>query len=355
MRRRWRLHVINSELDRTADDLRSVRAQGADAIVAHGIPDAASWAAMEGFAGPTVVIGMLPPVPSGVAGPVMVAEVDNAAVGRAGAAHLESLGTFRAFGFVGGDNAPVRAEAFRAALLPRHQDVRIYEPDAFGDADAARLGEWLAALPRPAAVMAAQDAMALVVLDAAASAGLQVPKDLAVLGVDNDELLCETAEPPLTSIAIDHVRLGELAAEEMRRMLEQPGSRPLGRLAPVRGVVERQSARSLAPTAALARRAAAWIRHNAGTCGIGAADVARSMGASRSLLDQRFRKTTGESVQETIRRVRLEAVCAKLRSSSLPIGQIARSCGFASETHAMRLFKARYGCTMRQWRRSRGG
>ena len=100
----------------------------------------------------------------------------------------------------------------------------------------------------------------------------------------------------------------------------------------------------------VALRAAAWIRHNAAK-GIGAVDVARHMGASRSLLDQRFRKATGESVREMIRRVRLEAVRAKLLGTSLPVGQIVRSCGFASETHAMRLFKERFGCTMREFRR----
>ena len=115
--------------------------------------------------------------------------------------------------------------------------------------------------------------------------------------------------------------------------------------------VERQSTHSASPSQALVKRAISFIRYNA-TRGIAAADVAAHLGASRSLVDSAFRKGTGESVQGMILRMRIEAMKDKLRATDLPIARIATSCGFPTPTHAMTLFKARVGCTMREWRRS---
>jgi LacI family transcriptional regulator len=353
MRRRWRLHVLNAELERSADDLRAAIEAGADGVVSHGV-EASIVDVLGRFDKPVVFIAHSMGIPWSHPGKTVFVSADDAAVGRFGADYLASLGNFRSWAFVDNLSQPVRSEAFRMAVARRNAEAQIYESPNVAELDVEQLAKWLGSLPRPIAAMAAHDAVAVAVLEAAAHVGLRVPKDIAVLGVDNDELLCETAEPPISSVAMDHERLGELAAEEIRRMLEQPGAKPSGRLAPVRGVVERQSARSLAPTAALVARAVAYIRHNA-VKGIGAADVAKHLGASRSLVDQRFRKATGESVLEMIRRVRLEAVRAKLRNTTLPIGQIARSCGFETETHAMHLFKARFGCTMREWRRRERG
>ena len=149
---------------------------------------------------------------------------------------------------------------------------------------------------------------------------------------------------------MDHVRLGELAAEALRRLLANPRQKTFTLLAPTRGVVERQSARPVAPAAALAERAVAFIRRNA-AAGISSADVAAHLGVSRSLADLRFRQTMGESMLSMIQRLRLEAVKRKLRDTAMPIGQVTASCGFASPEHAKRLFKARFGCSMREWRR----
>lgn len=109
---------------------------------------------------------------------------------------------------------------------------------------------------------------------------------------------------------------------------------------------------SMSPSLALANRVVAFIRRNA-TKGISAADVASHLGASRSLVDQRVRQVTGESPLEMILRLRLEAVQAKLRDTSLPIGRIAADCGFGSRRQAMALFKRRFGCSMREWRERR--
>ena len=346
---RWRLHVFNSDHDRLADYLGGAMASGVGGVVAHGMVRPVRDL-LSSIRAPLVRLGAPSPGSDG-AGPTAYVYGNETTIGRMGAAHLEAQGPFRALGFVGVDYCPERAEAFRAALAPRHDDIRMYGPRIQGDAGVALLAEWLRALPRPSAVMAAWDDVALRVLEAAERAGVRVPRDLAVLGVDNDELLCETSLPTLSSIDVDHVRMGGLAADSLRRMLVNPAQPVPDRLAPARGVVERLSTHSVEPSQALAKRAASFIRYNA-TRGIGAADVAAHLGASRSLVDDSFRRVTGESLLGMILRLRLEAVKAKLRETDLPISQVVASCGFATPTHAMTLFKRRFGCTMREWRRN---
>ena len=351
MRRTWRLHVFNYDMMRAGEDLDRLREIEADALVVHGT-SAETDAILASYPVPFVFIG--PPSDAILAhtGPAAFVGGDDVAIGTAGAHYLETLGPMRAWGFVGANNNLERAEAFRAALAGRYGDVRIYGPDITVETDVGRLAEWLRALPHPAAVMAAQDAMAFTVLDAAARAGLRVPRDLAVLGVDNDELICETADPPLTSVAVDYARLGALAANAVKRLMAAPDIRPARCMAPIRSVVERQSTRPMTSGAAFAERAAAFIRRNA-TKGIGASDVAEHLGASRSLVDLRFRQTFGESPHAMILRLRLEAVKERLLTTGHPVARIATDCGFRDANRAMHLFKERFGVAMSQWRRAR--
>ena len=348
---RWRLHVVNSDLTRAGEELARVLEIGADGVVAHGVTTE-TRGALAAYRGPVVWIGFSGEHLARQPGPIAYANVDEESVAGVGARYLDSLGRFRSFGFVSRICGSRRAPAFLRHFEGRGLNAPTHvwdDPQDEGGTRRGRLERWLRALSRPAAVMAENDQVALEVIEAAARVGLRVPRDLAVLGVDNDELLCETAEPTLASVAVDHVRLGELAAEALRRLLTNPRQKPFTLLAPTRGVVERQSARPVAPAAALAERAAAFIRRNA-AAGISSADVAAHLGVSRSLADLRFRQTMGESMLSMIQRLRLEAVKRKLRDTAMPIGQVTASCGFASPEHAKRLFKARFGCSMRDWR-----
>lgn len=348
-RSRWRLHVVDLQEAETENALRRALAVKPAGVIANGVYIAGIGEALRDCGAPVVVIGSSLYALAARERGIARVHPDESALARIGVRHFESLGRFRSFAFVRDGS---RAEKFREYLAGRGMESRVYEPDKDGAVDPVTLGAWLRALPRPAAVMAMHDAMALVVLDAARRAGLRVPRDVAVLGIDNDELFCETADPPLSSIDIDHVRLGEVAANALRRLLANPDEPSFDATMPPGAVVERQSARPVAPGATLADRAEAFIRRNA-TKGISAADVAVSLGASRSLLDQRFRQEKGESVLGMIHRVRLEAVAGKLAETDLAIGQITASCGFRSENHAKALFKARFGRSMREWRRAR--
>ena len=347
MRARWSLNVLNYEMGSVAETVRRALSSGADGVVTHGLPSGLD-AELASFPGPLVHIGPPEDALAGRAAPTEFIHVDDRAIGRLGADYLLSLGRFRSWGYVSScklvGSTARRFRAFRDRLVRKGVESGLHETES--DEGLAR---WLRALPRPAAIMAEQDSVALAVLKAAERIRLRVPGDLAVVGVDNDELLCETAEPTLASIAADHQRLGALAAEALRRFLAGGDMRRLSPTVPPTGVVERQSARPAVPGAALAERAVAFIRRNA-TEGIGAADVAAHLGVSRRLADLRFRQATGESILGMILRLRLEAVKRKLSETNMAIGQVTASCGFRSELRAKHLFKERFGCSMREWR-----
>ena len=283
---------------------------------------------------------------------------DDVSIGRFGADFLNTLGNFRSFGFVP-TNRPyycsvLREEGFQAELTSKKKtDVRLYEKKDAEDGtmdDLSALADWLDSLPKPAAVMAVHDLRATHVLEAANLRKIKVPEQLAVIGVDNDELLCDFTTPQLTSISPDHVKEGELAAATLQSLLKTASQRhaPTFRSS-AKTIVERESTRPLSPATHLAEAAMTFIRRNA-LKGIGAADVSANLRVSRRLCDLRFRECHGETMLEAILRIRFAELKRRLTSSNTPIGKITAACGFSCESHAKRLFKKRFGMTMREWR-----
>ena len=282
--------------------------------------------------------------------------VDNAAVGRMGVRYLASLGKRNSFGFVPDARRRLwsqeREEAFRTALEERGLPCQIFDCDAGAESEYfGRLGEWLADLPKPAAVMAAWDQAATQVLASCADRGIAVPEQIALLGVDNDELLCNYTSPRLTSILPDHVGVGFRAAEELERIFaEGPAHRPhVIRCGPKR-VIERESTRWAPPSSALFKRALAFIDRSA-TQGIGVGDVVAFLGTSRRLAEMRFRELQGTSIHAYILARRLDAVKKLLRETDLPVGKIARQCGFPDPNYLSHLFAKKTGCSMRRFRK----
>ena len=177
-------------------------------------------------------------------------------------------------------------------------------------------------------------------------------RQIAVLGVDNDELLDESCVPPLTSILPDHEKLGYAVARELEYLM--PGhahkdAKPF-LIRPVK-VVERESAVASTPTAHILSRALDFIRKNA-VKGIKVDDVAKALGILRRLADLRFQQFSGETINEAITRHRLDAVKKLLATTNRPIKVISESCGYTDLAYLKTLFKRRFGCTMRDWRRS---
>jgi transcriptional regulator GlxA family with amidase domain len=115
--------------------------------------------------------------------------------------------------------------------------------------------------------------------------------------------------------------------------------------------VERESTRHISPATHLAEEAMSFIRHNA-LKGISSADVAKHLRVSRRLCDLRFRECHGETILEAILRLRFSELKRRLASSNAPIGKIAAACGFTCESHVKRMFRKRFGMSMREWRAS---
>ena len=360
----WRFHIINlsGDVSATLAELQCAEAEGLDGIIANGVDKEEIAQFLKRSKIPLVVIGARSPGLGRRIANLAFVRNDDVAIGRYGAAYLASLGRFRSYGFIArtADTfhyAPaLREEGFRSYLAGREAEVHTYHT-AVGTksgsyADISAIAESLKALPKPADVMAAHDLRASHALEVAAAAGIKVPKDVAIIGVDNDEVICDTSDPTLTSIAPDHVRLGEIAAEALARLMRSaPCTRTFTIRSTAKTMVERMSAKPVAPASRLVEQAMTFIRRNA-IKGIGAMDVVRHLGVSRRLADLRFKQLTGESILGTILNIRLAALQKHLRETDTPIAKLTASCGFRCENYAKKLFKSRFGMSMTDYRKN---
>ena len=198
--------------------------------------------------------------------------------------------------------------------------------------------------------MVATDYMAVQVIEACRAAKISIPEQIAVIGVDNDELLCNASRPTLTSIKPDHEGLGRFGARILDCMM---AGRKVPKSIPTHlkslGVVERDSTRTVPPAGYIMHEALAYIRSNA-TKGISASDVFRHVGYSRTLVEQTFKNIMATSVQKQIAETRIEEAKRLLSSSSLPVKEIAARTGFSTLEYLSRAFAAATGRSPSDWR-----
>ena len=245
---------------------------------------------------------------------------DDEGVARAAVTHFLDQERFHAFAFTrGGIDAPwaqIRERTFVRMLADRGIFCHLFNPDPAGVLQKTLKG-WLRKLPKPVAVMAVNDDTAAKVLQAARDAKLRVPQAVAVLGSDNDELVCQNTRPTISSVPPDFEEEGYRAAQILDALMRGDASvseEPV--FVAVRPTIVRESTAPVSQAGLLVRRAQQFIEKNA--CkGIG---------------------------------VDLEAVCRRLRTTRETIASIAADCGFESETHLMHLFKRRFGVTMQTFR-----
>ena len=214
-----------------------------------------------------------------------------------------------------------------------------------------RMVKFLLGLPNPTAVFAPMDGRARLVLDACQAAGLRVPEDIAVLGVDNDTMLCESTVPPLSSIHTGGFQRGRIAAEMLDDLMRGREPRERAVAQQPLSVVTRGSTGYDAMSDAVIGRAVTFLRAKAGSGGVSVPAVARAAGCSRSYLDKAFRSRLGMSVREAVLRIRLDRVKEWLATSNRSMTEIAQECGFTRSSHLAFLFKKATGRTMLQWRR----
>ena len=213
------------------------------------------------------------------------------------------------------------------------------------------LGRFLQGLPKPTAVFAPMDGRARLVLAACRNTGIKVPEEIAVLGVDNDPLLCESTIPTLSSIHTGGFRRGQIAAEMLDALMHgrEPRERTVS-LPPI-SVVTRGSTGYAAMSDPTISKAIAFIRNHADAGGIDVSDIVRAAGCSRRYLELRFRSRLGHSIRDELLGERLERVKTLLSSTNLSIGEITSRTGFLRESHLGLLFRKATGATMLQWRR----
>ena len=212
-----------------------------------------------------------------------------------------------------------------------------------------KLANWLDGLRKPLGLMAANDARARHVLEACRRLQLRVPEDVAVIGVDNDELICNLAHPPLTSIVQGTEEIGHTAATLLDRLMNRRERKCKQLLVDPVGIVTRESTDLVATEDVVASTALAFIRQRASE-GIQVADVARAADVSRSTLDARFRRVVGRTVHEEIQRCQLNAAQQLLATTNLPVDDVAHRSGFSSAQYMNAVFQRALGQTPGQYR-----
>ncbi|MFO7936645.1 MAG: substrate-binding domain-containing protein [Kiritimatiellia bacterium] len=213
-----------------------------------------------------------------------------------------------------------------------------------------RMEAWLKKLPKPIALFAPNDRRGKQVLDACLDAGIAVPDDIAVLGVDDDEWVCEASVPTLSSIHCKTRTAGYKIAAHLDALMQGKKLRKKEFLIEPTRVVTRQSTEWMAVADQRVARALSFIRMNVTDPQLYVSDVAKAVGLSRRAIETRFRNATGRTLHEEIEHVRFERLKALLAETDRKLSDLTKVCGFRSQTHLGRIFRKRFGQTMTQFR-----
>jgi LacI family transcriptional regulator len=306
---------------------------------------------------PVVDIRGVCPVPG-----IPVVKTDNQEIARLAAQHLMERGytQFAYCGYEGAEYSARRRDAFARFVREAGHTCRIFstrEPllagvrqqEQYGWSHEQHLVDWLRRLPKPIAIMACNDARGHQLLNAAHQVGLAVPDEVAVVGVDNYALICELADPPLSSVEQNTQRIAREAVRLLERMLAGKPAPAEPMLVKPCKIVARRSTDALAIGDPNLRRGVQYLRERGGR-GIGVADVARAAALSRRELERRFVSAFGHSPGQEKLRVRIEAVKKLLTETDWPLYRIAGEVGFTHPEYLNVAFKRHTGLTPRTYR-----
>ncbi|MGN0855458.1 MAG: substrate-binding domain-containing protein [Kiritimatiellia bacterium] len=212
------------------------------------------------------------------------------------------------------------------------------------------MGRWVRALPKPCGVLAANDRIATHFLNACRIAGVEVPFECVVVGVDDNDKLCEGVNPTLSSIGLNFRASGYRAAEMLHALLHgRLDGKPIESTPPT-GFTRRNSSRVFLKTDRAVLQASETIRAKA-CSGLSSREVLSIFPCSRRLAEIRFRNATGHSILGEIRAVRIENAKRLLANPRQRLDAVAGECGYRSDTTFRRVFKAETGMTLRQWQK----
>lgn len=353
----WSLHLANASIKTSEEVNALIEKGGINGIIAgeYCLPDAPKLLKDSGI--PLVYIGSKGENDYSRTKAISYVHNNEAGIGCLAANTFMKLGRFQCFAFVPARPGVAYSDRRQAGYIQRLEDakagrIEIFEPKAKPGTpdDRANLAKWLTSLPKPAAVYVAWDFRAIQVLEACRDAKIAVPEHIAVLGTDNDELLCDSAVPPLSSILPDHERAGYVAAKRLDALMRGRTPKPHSVFLKAREVVERETTNSVTSSAHLVGKALAYINSHA-TKGITVVDVIKHLGCSRRLADLRFREIAGTTILKTITARRMAELKRLLRETNLPIHKVAARSGFRCIKQLERLFKSEEGISMHEWRR----
>lgn len=285
---------------------------------------------------------------------------DDEAIGRMGANHFLARG-FHHFAYCGFRSlfwSVDRKHGFEKQVADSGFEAILYQPPTTRsnisvNKERAHLVEWLGKLPKPVGLMACNDDRAQQVYEACRLAEIHIPEEIAVLGVDNDEFLCEVLTPPLSSITLNTEAAGYQAAAVLDKLMagESIGPQHIP-VCPI-DVETRQSTDLLAIEDQQLAVAVRFIREHA-TEAIRVDDVARAAVLSRRVLEKRFRAVFDRTVHEEIRHARLSRAVRMLVETNMSVTQIATALGFSEVRDLTRSFTRYKGLTPLAFRKAHG-
>jgi LacI family transcriptional regulator len=290
---------------------------------------------------------------------VPLVHTNDRAVGRVGAEHLLERG-FRHFAFV---EYPFFWSADRRAAFVETVEAQGFWTEVYQlpfpsqlaagpspwEQQQVSLARWIDSLPKPVGVMTTTDLLGQQLLEACLRANVAVPEQVAVVGADNDEPICNIAFPPLSSVIINDHQRGYEAAAVLDRLMNGESPPPGPTYVEPIGVVSRASTDIMAIEDEALVTALRVVRDKA--CdGIGVDDVVRSVPLSRSVLERRFRKLVGRSINNEIVRVRLNRAVQLLSETQLELKVVAHRSGFGSTAYMTAVFQKKLGMTPGSYR-----
>lgn len=350
----WSLHLLPGDL---AQQLPDVKSWGATGIIARIETPEVEKSILESKI-PFVALDLYAPQ-KGKGGKFQNASevfVNSPKVGAMAAQHL--LGRkFEHYGFVGEINDVLwskdREKAFTDTVSAAGHEVFRYKSlksSKNWGSDLHRLGKWLEELPKPIALMAANDVRGRQVIAACQEFNIRVPEDVAVIGVDNDTLLCQLSSPPMSSIALDSENGGYQAAAILDGLMSGMLSGKQEYLVDPLHVVCRRSTERFEIADSMVADAMRFIWINP-MAPLGVRDVAEQLLVSRRVLEVRFKNALGHTVLAEINMARLVRVKQLLRETDLKIREIAEMCGFGTEGYLCRFFRRETGVTLGQYKK----
>lgn len=277
--------------------------------------------------------------------------------GKMGAEYFLKKG-FRSFAFYGFRNivwSRERAEGFEDRIRKNGFQVNYFEHAKSRSRELwyykpSSLSNWLKSLPKPVALMACDDNQGEHITEACRHAGIRIPEEVAVLGVDNDETICNLSDPPLSSIALDTERGGYEAARLMDSFIHGKVNSYEDIVIRPTQVITRHSTDIYATSDAHISAALRYIHQNLDN-NIKVSNVLKQIPLSRRTLEKRFQEITGFPVYKYIYSLRIEKFAQRLLETDKTVFEIALETGFSDSKNISRQFKQIKGCTPNEYRK----